>query len=246
MRIVVVCFLALAVLHCFPLQSVCEADGDIFAQRYDLPANPDTVLQEVLSRQEFVDAAKKSLWEEIRDWIYEGFRKVLRWIWSLLPGISPSEEDARVLDWILRALLIAVGMTAVLFVGYQVYRFIRRSRFGSRSRAKTEKAEEEILTADDELWRLALEKAEQGRYGEALILLFRSALMTLDAAGLIYYHPGRTNREILNSLEQGTPIRNTLYQMVPVFNRVFYGNARCGKSDYEHFLEMCSRITRRT
>jgi hypothetical protein len=89
---------------------------------------------------------------------------------------------------------------------------------------------------------IALKSAEQGNYRDALISMFRYVLLWLDERGRLSLHQVKTNREVLESLGRDQPLRNALGEMIPVFNRVRYGNYPCDKHDYEKFLTLCSRV----
>jgi hypothetical protein len=93
-----------------------------------------------------------------------------------------------------------------------------------------------------ELWDQALQTAEQARYADALVLLFRFLVSRLHEEGMLSFYRGKTNREILDSLEQ-EPFRDLVAEMVIRFNRVRYGREACGKADYDEFLTLCRRVS---
>jgi len=74
------------------------------------------------------------------------------------------------------------------------------------------------------------------------VLLFRFLVSRFHEEGLLSFHSGKTNREILDSLGPA-PFRDILADLVSRFDRVRYGGSACGKADYEEFLMLCRQVS---
>jgi hypothetical protein len=96
-----------------------------------------------------------------------------------------------------------------------------------------------------DLRQQALRLAEQGDFRKALMFIFRLVLQQLGDAERIHWHPCWTNREILRRVRKENPVRETLEQMVSVFNGICYGNNKCGRPEFESFLALAERATGR-
>ena len=230
-----------------PVLFVAGSSGDqsprAFQERFGLPASPDKVLEEVLSGKEFQKSPLQDLWERILERAGEMIRSALRWLFDRVSALGPVDTNADTLWTIAMSLLI--GSVAVLFF----YALMKLGQFllGRRSSVTVNgdgvpQSDSEALGLD-QLRERARSASAAGSYGEAVIYLFRFALLWLDGGGRVALHPGKTNREILESMRADDAVRPTVGAMIPLFNRVRYGNGVCTKAEYDGFADLFTRVT---
>ncbi len=230
---------------------VCSTDSDsrTFRERLGLPQEPKPLLEQILARDEFKQQESRSLTDRLRELVREMIRRVLEWIVKHLPKGTWLSFDSTKWDavWnVLSALLIGTAVVLFVWFGKRVADFIL-TRAGRKSAIPSHGAPEPVMSlVSNEARKLALKKAEEGNYPQALIYLFRFVLLWLDERGRLPLHPGKTNREVLQGLARGEPLRPVLGEMVVAFNRVKYGMAPCEKHDYERFLALCHTVEEET
>jgi hypothetical protein len=87
-----------------------------------------------------------------------------------------------------------------------------------------------------ELWRQAEALAGEGRFPEALRLLYLSVLFLLDRKHLLRYEPTRTNGEYVRQVrlsEQAPPaLHDPFEQLTALFETKWYGDRACEAADY--------------
>ena len=243
MRSSLIALLIVAAFFAVPASCWAGSSVDPFVERFDLPSAPEPVLKEVLSREEFRESPVQPIIDRIREWAADLLRRAFHWIFSRIPDLPRIESDADVLWMILAGLLIGTAALPLFFLVKFLIRLLLRKTW-KKDRGGPE-SEEAGTARSGELRAEATAQAERGNYRRALILLFRFALAWLDEAGRLTVHHSRTNREILESVRSEEPLRESLGEMIPVFNRVRYGDGPCDKADYERFLTLCRRVTGR-
>lgn len=83
------------------------------------------------------------------------------------------------------------------------------------------------------------EAAEKGNYREALRLLLLALLLQLDEEGSLDYHYSRTNGEYLRQLrERGYPSFSPASELFFLYEKIWYGRARCRREDYDRGLKL--------
>ena len=142
--------------------------------------------------------------------------------------------------WTAVGAFFAVILVATILVGlyFAVKSFLSRERRVAPARFGAPAVAESCSEALD----MSRSLAERGEYREALIHLFRYALIRLDEQGRLGFYIGKTNREILRSPRLKKSDRDTLSEMVPIFNCVRYGDFPCGKAEYDRFLLLTGRL----
>ncbi len=234
--------LVVATVAGLPDFSAADPSADEFRKWYDLPKDPQSALENILAREEFrnqeeswISQARRLLWETIV--------RALQWIFNRTPSIDVDIDDS-VGQMILDAqLIIAIALVAGIAVWIAI-RLISTRRHRKRviplvNHALSSSSESAEARAT------ALKLAERGDYRGALIHLFRYVLKYLDEKGRLTAGPGKTNREVLNSIPAQEPLRAPLAEMIPLFNRVRYGDADCGKVEFERFQALCRTVTER-
>lgn len=213
--------------------------ADEFIQKLQLSRSPEATLQEILSRAEFKDSDRESLMDRLRAWISEIRQRMLAWIWERIPSASFPEAELGTVWTVLGSFVVAALLVVVGILAWYSIRF-----FGSKQTSAQEEAGPDLseIATSNELRLLATRSSETGNFREALIYMFRSVLLWLDERGKLSLHKVKTNREVLESLRNDKRLREAFGDMVPVFNRVRYGNYPCDKHDYEKFLATCNRV----
>ncbi|MDQ7785354.1 MAG: DUF4129 domain-containing protein [Desulfomonilaceae bacterium] len=222
-----------------------QLSGDRFAERYELPRDPKTALEDILARDEFRNR-EESWIAQARTFMWETFLRAVKWILDRLPRFGTFDLDEGTGQMILDAQLIGLLALIAGLCAWLVVRLIAARRRGMLPVDPHEdRATSETAGNGDER-AAALKLAERGRYGEALIHLFRYVLIRLDEKGRVSVGPGKTNREVLESIPVDEPFREPMAEMIPLFNRVRYGGADCGKADYERFEALSRTAVERT
>jgi hypothetical protein len=237
-------FLLCAATLAAALPAGAAPSSDAFQARFDLPRDPEQVLSEALSRDEFKPRAA-SWRERLSQWLSDLLRRVLEWLSKGRFAAKQSTPKPKV-DWqIIQLIMMAAAGAALLFLAYRIVRSVRRRpRSKGRGGPSSLQAAAQPRTADLVL-QDAHSAASDGRYSDAVVLLFRFVLLTLNERGLVTLHTFRTNREIVEALPRGTLIRDGAARIVPIFNEVRYGRKECDRADYESFLEECKTMTER-
>jgi hypothetical protein len=222
---------------------LCAAGPDSFRARFNLPRDPDAVLNEVIAWKEFRENSIRAAFERIVERIEKLVDEALRRVWRALPRLR-SPDAAYDPIWIfLATMLVGSIVTILVLLGKRFIANIAR-RYGV-ARSGLSIVDGKQFEDSRHLLNQAAKAAENGDYATALVFLFRFSLVRLDETGQLSLHPGRTNKEILENIPRDAPIRHGLAEMVPVFDRVRYGHGSCGRDDYEHFFAMCMLVTGR-
>jgi len=235
----------LSLLLCCPDVSFSESGVQTFQERFELPRDPTPLLEQILASDEFKQQSPSFI-DRLREMVREMIRLVISWIIEHLPrGKWLDALDASTLDttWnVLSGLLVTAALVLLVWFGKRAVVFILARGRRSAERDSSEASATEKPLVSEEARKLALKRAGEGNYPEALIYLFRFTLLWLDERGQLPLHPGKTNREVLQSLAPEEPLRPILGEMVLTFNRVKYGAAACDKHDYEHFMALCRTV----
>lgn len=226
-----------------------EVSPDRFRDLLGLSREPEPVLKEILTRDEFQESLSQPVLDEIVDRILGLIERVLSWIYAHWPKLDFGSLQGQA-DLFWQALgVFLFFVIAVLLVGagallvYRVLLPYARSREHQAATQVSQSVGEPASAA--RLRDQALKLAREGKYGEAIVRLFRFVLVHLDRRGRLLLHPARTNREILRSIPPQEPIRDSLAEMISLFNAVRYGGFPCGKPEFDRFLGLSDRLTER-
>ncbi len=219
---------------------------DRFREMLGLPVDPESVLRDVLSRDEFRESPVRSLIDRLNELIFSGIQHILSWIAKHWPHFGPIKGDYEFLWTILGS--VFYGVILALAIATAVFLFQRVIL--PRLRQKRTKVSTEVDDAKDHALSKsptrdeALKLALEGQYRDALIQLFRFVLIQLHERGVLRLHPSWTNREILLEIAETQPFKEPLSEMTAHFNAVRYGGTACNKTDFERFLGLAEEITR--
>jgi hypothetical protein len=173
------------------------------------------VLQEILARPEF--NTPMSLWDRFWQWL----RNLLsRW----LPD-SEAGGSGGLLAWLVRAVpwVISVGIVAVItwLMTYWMQRLLRS--FVKDALLDEAAGEDDLPRSAAEARQQARAAAQTGHYRDAVRRLYLAALLQLSELNLINYEQSLTNREVLTTVANDSPIRPHLEPVINTFDQVWYG-----------------------
>ena len=216
-------------------------DGD-FPQKYQLPRDPQPLVRQILARDEYRQGTDESFIDWLKWQLWEMVRRALQWLVERFRGVEGARVNGSTVSLFVDLILLgAIALVAMVLVWVLAKRLSRLNRAGTSSGdPDTENAQEVVDSRRSRA--LAMSSANKGDYRGALIHLFRFVLLLLDETGKITVRPGETNREILASIGPNVPAYTLLAEMVPVFNRVRYGDSPCGKEDYDRFVGLCEKV----
>ncbi|MEW6352415.1 MAG: DUF4129 domain-containing protein [Thermodesulfobacteriota bacterium] len=217
--------------------------GAHFGTQLNLPKDPDAVLEEVLSREEFRDDPTAAL-DRARERLRELFERLIEWLYEHFPRLRQAIPDMDTAWIVLGCLVLGAAIVLVCVL----LKLVAQSVLDRSARAEDAELDQDAaagLAFSSGIWTEAVKRANAGEFALAVILLFRYVLIKLDELGRLPYHPGRTNSEILATLRGNDPLRGSLARLVPIFNRVRYGNASCDRADFEHFRDRCVDLTQK-
>jgi len=169
-----------------------------------------TRLQEILSRHEFRNVRGETWWDRWK-------REAQQWLWQLMSRFllsSAFPTISRIAIWALLALAIAVAAWWI------VRTYQQKNIYTQFSGAP------EIVSAKP--WRdweaEAKAAAQEGRWRDAVHLLYWAGISFLEGQGLWQPDLARTPREYLRLLPADDAHRDPLQQLTRSFEQVWYGN----------------------
>jgi hypothetical protein len=156
----------------------------------------------------------------------------------ITPGVGGAGLG-QVGGWLLLGLFLAVLVAALVLLGIHLYR--NRSR---KPKPKTETASlpEEAEPPPPEqpvavLWQRAEKLAQEGRYLDALRMLYRAVLSLLHRKQLLRYESTRTNgeyvQEVRLSPQAPTELREPFERLTDLFERKWYGDRGCEPAEFQ-------------
>jgi hypothetical protein len=155
---------------------------------------------------------------------------ILRFLNNLLPDAVTANPGLDLLGWLFTALCVAVVVAIVLYA--------TRGMFSGLVREVTLPADaalEEGALSPDQAAQRAQGLAGQGDYRSAVRYLYLSALLSLEARGLLRYERALTNREVLRRLSDHPELAAPMREVVEVFDRVWYGFQPVDAGAYDQY-----------
>ncbi len=96
--------------------------------------------------------------------------------------------------------------------------------------------------------KTALERAQtlssSGDYRSAVRYLYLSTLLMLEERGLLRYDRSLTNHEYLGSVAHLPELFAVLYEVIDVFDRVWYGYQPLNEAEYTHYATRVAELKR--
>ncbi|MBI4965421.1 MAG: hypothetical protein HY913_19245 [Desulfomonile tiedjei] len=233
---------ATAVFLCLILSAAPASAADTtFQERYNLPQAPETLLEEILSRPEFKEDATLSFIEDLWQRLSDELARLMARILKRLPLSASPKIDEHTGWLIMKMLLLGSAALLVIYILVLVFGLFARRRALLNTSVIGPESGEAGVSGSRDAWDEATRLGEKGDYSEALINLFRFALLKLNEQGILLFYRGKTNREILESISNDK-LRELVREMIPSFNQVRYGNGSCDRSEYEHVRSLCLRL----
>jgi hypothetical protein len=201
-------------------------------------------LREILARSEFQGPAENSF----AKWVRDMRRRIGDFLSELLERLFGGSRGQSVATGV-RIVTIALGSIALLLlVRALATAFARRGTGGKREkRAKKAKTKtvlgeevDESSTSDD-IAAAARALAAAGELRGAVRKLFVALIYRLDERGLVLLHAEATNREYLALVRELGRLHPVMASMTDVFERVWYGEARLDRAQYDEFERMYTR-----
>lgn len=149
--------------------------------------------------------------------VLEWLLKPLEWLVDRLSEIGG--EGAPVSRWMVIGLLLAMAFLLLAHIYYMAARAVRPRRRAVQALRRSGAADPQAL------WQQARRAADTGDYRRAVRLLYLSALMHLDRAGLIDYHPSRTNWSYAEALSDASSLAEPFRALTSIADRVLYAGA---------------------
>ena len=189
---------------------------------------PDAIrdkIAEVLARPDYhvepVAAEESYEWLKLLFRIIEWILTPFRWLMELTEGLPA------LLRW---TIVVGLVVILVLVIAHIVYTIVMAVR-GPRRNPSLPALDERATQDPDLLERQAEEAAACGEWVDAIRLLFRAALLRLEAREKRRFRVGTTNREHLRRY-RNSPIANPLRLLVDTLDLKWYGDAPCQPDDY--------------
>ena len=144
---------------------------------------------------------------------------VWRWIMRNIIGPFLSATTPGTRSWLFYGLLAAI----LLFAGYKLFGADRQGVFQRRTAAPLDRALAEEGIASVDLGALAAQAEREGRFREAVRLLYLQTLQRLAADGRIQWAADKTNRAYVAEL-RGSGLERAFETVTRLFERAWYGS----------------------
>ena len=191
-----------------------------------VPADPTSfrsVLDTVFAAPAYRWAEEPGVLRYLRDW----WRSLGEWLSSLSAG-NPAVFRALIV------LLLVVLLALLAHAAWIVWRTVR----GAAGPAADAAARVDSENRDAQwYYREADRAAAAGRIIEALQLAFVGVALTLDAQGLLKYHPSKTPAECSREANLATADRERLRGLVGSLYAYVFGGRPCAADDYRRWRE---------
>ncbi len=157
----------------------------------------------------------------------------LQWLISRLA--TATGEGPPVSRWLVIGLL-----TALIFLILAHLYYTAASAFGRRRPPRA--PARPVLREPASLYSSALQAAQAGDYHAALRLLYASVMACLDRAGLVDFHPARTNWAYLSDVSEREDIYPPLHDLTSIVDRAVYAAAPVSEQTFRRALELAAQI----
>ncbi len=136
--------------------------------------------------------------------------------------------------------LAVIVVTGV--IGYVIITIRNGMNRGVRRPAvNTAEHEERTLSSGKAIQR-ADEVAVEGDFRKGVRYLYLSTLLWLEERGVLRYDRTLTNREVLEAVPSGSPLRTRLTPVVQTFDRVWYGFAEIDQTAFDAFRQQVTAL----
>jgi len=195
-------------------------------ERRDMSERARAALEEILSTEEFKHQDYQPPW-----WL-----RLTERLLDHLPG--GTGWMGTVLEWLFYLIAALVTISVFAFIAK------RFRKLPSFTTAGPQVAIEPQLHMDPGAAReRAYECSQKGDYRQAIRYLYLSLLFYLDKAGLLTYHAGKTNGEILSEVYGSTDNEAELFASLTLsFERKWYGMEESSVADFQQCEEAVDRL----
>ena len=192
-------------------------------------------LSEILARPEYHVDQSPPWWEQLLAPVWD-------LVWSLIARLVVTLLDAARGDagWYGWGVL-AVCVVLFAAVGLYLVRAVRLSVRADIRLAVASAAERQQRS--DRLWQTAQRLAAAGQWGEAVRLVYLSALYALDERAFLHVDSSMTNREHarrLHSLHPG--LGDSFAEVVDRYDRIRYGRAQVTADVFAELAQRAERV----
>ena len=188
-----------------------------------VPPSMRSVLDTVFAARAYRWAEEPGAFHYVREW------------WSRLgEWLSALRADNPAIFRLLVALLLLSLLVLIGHAAWVVWQTVRAG--GGRSAEAGSPARREIR---DAAWYYCAADgaASAGRISEALQLAFVGLALTLDAQGLLRYHPGKTPAECAREANLAATDRERLKALVRSLYACAFSGQNCGAVEYHRWRE---------
>lgn len=172
-------------------------------------------------------------------WLRNILRRVLEWLGHLLGGWSPAVsrllESRPVLYWAVVTALVVLLALLLYHIGLTLVQTLRGPK-----RPKTPAVRAPVVLPEA-LRERAARLSREGRYGEAVRLLYEALLRQLDRGSLLRYDSSRTNREHLAALGERDDLTREMRPLTDLMDSILYGGRTPGAPEYGTCVELVER-----
>lgn len=199
-------------------------------------------LQYILARPEY-QPPKPSLFDGFYRALARVLDTVLRWIFKPLEWIIDrltrlGGEASPTVRWLVTGLLTVLLALVLLHLYYTA-----SGAFGRRRRAAPSGDRLPAPTLDPLLLtRQAQAAAARGEYREALRLLYLAALLRLDHAGVLDYHPSLTNWSCADAVPASSGLAQPFRDLTALADRALYAAAPVNADHFRRGEELAGRL----
>lgn len=161
------------------------------------PVDPHALARQILSAPRFrmhvAAAPRKTWWDFFVGWIGDRFKDLVD---ALTRHVRVGESTSVALGDII---LVAVCAVVVIVAVRLIASYAGEAVAAAPSHALSPRVRAEAL------YQQSLVAADAGRYGEAIALLFRAALVALDVRGIVHDEPSLTVNEYRREVHSRAP-----------------------------------------
>ncbi len=195
--------------------SVAQAQARLTTVMVQLKGAANDRTAQRLDQLDQVWNEQRSLWE-----------RFLRWVRSLFPAAQgqPANDLAPSAPIPVPLGMLLGGLGVMVIVGGMVYWVMGLSgAFADEAglAAKNGKGADPLNATDAR--QAAAAQAGAGNYRQAVRLLYLSALLKLEEAGLVRHDRSQTNREVLSRMDPASPVAPHLRPVIGTFDAIWYG-----------------------
>lgn len=195
------------------------------------PLRPPTLPERVTS-------ALEAAWQ----WLGEQLRKLLEWLWQLLPRRTAAQGSPFATN--LATLAIVAVITAAL--GVLALRALRRRRpvapIGESTAVSSARDADPLSRGAEEWQAYARKLAAAGRTREAIRALYHAVLVTLFRSGILHHQKGRTNWEYVARISPEAGWRPALVALTRTFDREWYGHEASAREAFHECLAAAGEV----